>query len=302
MSLCLSCTKSRNLLQASLSLPQKTIVRNSKVSKRRKETQRVLAPHLTVKYVEKTPRIMALIYFDDHYKKLFGKDWHPIRLALLSHSKPSALLNNFAPIDQVRSELTGLGCMSLQDLYKDYNPEERLSASPTAQASSFPARPERRDEDEDTPNPALSMDAELAKKRLISPSEQVLGNAEALALYDFVPTKNIKGMEDFVEEIDYYESYQKLDDIPILIQRPSIDVPKHLDAFYFGSHNLSRFPSPRQTVLNTLNYYCMDLASLLPVLALNLQPEVWASCQHCPLPDQTCHCFFLNKKFVDRRI
>ena len=35
---------------------------------------------------------------------------------------------------------------------------------------------------------------------------------------------------------------------------------------------LSSFPPPIPGSLSTLNYYCMDAASLLPVLALDLRP------------------------------
>ena len=48
-----------------------------------------------------------------------------------------------------------------------------------------------------------------AEARLIMPHENVLGGG-SMALHQYVPTKELKGMEDFVEESQYYDSYKKV--------------------------------------------------------------------------------------------
>ncbi|XP_072275364.1 5-cytosine rRNA methyltransferase NSUN4 isoform X2 [Pyxicephalus adspersus] len=46
-----------------------------------------------------------------------------------------------------------------------------------------------------------------------------------------------------------------------------------LSCYTFPRGDLSRFPAPRADALGLLEYYLMDAASLLPVLALNVQPD-----------------------------
>ncbi|KAM9324611.1 5-cytosine rRNA methyltransferase NSUN4 [Gastrophryne carolinensis] len=46
-----------------------------------------------------------------------------------------------------------------------------------------------------------------------------------------------------------------------------------LSCFTFPHGDISRFPSPRADTLGLLEYYLMDAASLLPVLALDVQPD-----------------------------
>jgi len=94
-----------------------------------------------------------------------------------------------------------------------------------------------------------------------------------MALHQYVPTKELKGMDDFVEEAQYYQSYKKVASQAINI-RPflRLNFPSHLRCFTFPRGDPSSFPSPVSGSLSTLNYYCMDAASLLPVLALDLKP------------------------------
>ncbi len=55
------------------------------------------APNLSsnLRSVPKSPSMFALEHFDDFYRKIFGNDWHSIRLALLSKSKFCAVVSNF---------------------------------------------------------------------------------------------------------------------------------------------------------------------------------------------------------------
>ena len=64
-----------------------------------------------------------------------------------------------------------------------------------------------KDSDEDL-EPDYSLNAESATGRYIDADEKVIGDAAA-SMYDFVPTNKLKGMEDFVEESEYYDYYQK---------------------------------------------------------------------------------------------
>ena len=53
------------------------------------------------------------------------------------------------------------------------------------------------------------MSKEDAKDRLIDPENIVMGGKESIQMYEFVPSKESLGLEDFVEEQDYYEKYSK---------------------------------------------------------------------------------------------
>ena len=131
-----------------------------------------------------------------------------------------------------------------------------------------------------------SMTPEMASKRIIQPQEMILHgggseiDAASASMYDFVPSTKVKGMEDFVEESVYYSIHDSLtsergkkESIPIEIRdHKLIDFPKHLNAYTFASGSTDmRLEPPEKGVLGTFDYYCMDAACLLPVLALDIQ-------------------------------
>ena len=117
-----------------------------------------------------------------------------------------------------------------------------------------------------------SLDPGEADDRLIKPDKSVLGK-DMVSMYKFMPTAKLKGMEEFVEESQYYDSYEQVDKDFIKIRPfPKFHFPPHLRCFTFPRSDLSSFPSPAPNSLNTLNYYCLDGGSLLPVLALDLRP------------------------------
>ena len=70
-------------------------VRHSKASKRRKETQRLRAPHLVFKKKPPaTPKSTALRHSDEHYAKVFQEEWASVRLGLMTRPKFAALDGN----------------------------------------------------------------------------------------------------------------------------------------------------------------------------------------------------------------
>lgn len=120
----------------------------------------------------------------------------------------------------------------------------------------------------------MPRDDSVLKGRLIKPNDMIAaGQNPADSLFDFVPPDTLKGLDEFVEESEYYQTYHQLDSVPLpVVQETSLKYPKHLDVFVFPSSDFRRFPNPMPNLLNLINYYCMDLASILPVVALGIQP------------------------------
>ena len=129
-----------------------------------------------------------------------------------------------------------------------------------------------------------------SEDRIISP-----GMSDA-SLYNFVPAKNLKGMETFVREEDQLKYMKQSADFTVARQPDEkLIYPPLLKAFVFVRGDVSRFPRPKKSSLGTFSkqrescyiffsihlnqpcnffadYYLMDAASILPVLALNVQP------------------------------
>lgn len=266
----------------------------SKVGKRRKDDRLKLAPHLEAivhQTQKKRSKDFCLEHFDRFYSKAFAGQWPSMRLALFSRPKFCALLNNYGDRDTAIRRLNKMGCYSIKKIYNeqissiDYKRE-------TNESSEKNCNSEHSEMLVDQPTPisiapyGSSMTVELASKRIIQP-KQVLSQGErgeidasSASMLDFVPSTKIKGMDDFVEESEYYnmhdalraESCQKRA-IPIEIRNQEVlQFPKLLEAFTFapGATDM-RLEPPEKGLLGTFDYYCMDAASLLPVIALGVK-------------------------------
>ena len=79
-----------------------------------------------------------------------------------------------------------------------------------------------------------SISVEEAQSRLIDPENIVIGGKTSASMYDFVPSKATKKLEDdFVEESDYYTKYQEFKQVlPFdIIQAGIYAYPEKLNAF-----------------------------------------------------------------------
>lgn len=91
-------------------------------------------------------------------------------------------------------------------------------------------------------------------------------------LYEFVPATKIKGMEDFILESDHYKYYDN-SEFPVRIEREyDFNFPKHLDVYTYEQSNHTDFIAPKKGSTGVFNYYLMDGGSVLPILALDIQP------------------------------
>ena len=94
-----------------------------------------------------------------------------------------------------------------------------------------------------------SMSKEEAQNRLIDPENIVIGGKTSASMYEFMPSEKSTGMEDFIEERDYFEKYQaaKKAEIPFdIIQESFVEYPEKLDAFVFPYGKFNHFVAPKR--------------------------------------------------------
>ncbi|XP_044595753.1 5-methylcytosine rRNA methyltransferase NSUN4 isoform X2 [Cotesia glomerata] len=107
------------------------------------------------------------------------------------------------------------------------------------------------------------------ENRIIKPSTGLT----SAALQEFIPATKLKGLDDYILESDPYQHYKEGSEFQVRVEPEStIEFPEHLKIFAFEEGNNSRFPPPRRSLNGTFDYYLMDGASILPVLALGLKP------------------------------
>jgi len=90
---------------------------------------------------------------------------------------------------------------------------------------------------------------------------------------EFVPVTHLKGLDDYVDEGDYFQHTNSdgRSNFATIKESPAM-LPGNWKIYCFKRGDISTFPSPRSAGENILGYYLMDAASLLPVLALNPKP------------------------------
>lgn len=245
----------------------------------------------------------ALENFDDFYGQVFGKQWKSIRVALLTEHKYMALVNQFGDSEQTADFLRADGAINLRDIYeakkqfltrddsKMFSDDKIFKLDQKIEA--FAETQQRQELEklykEDVPdlegvrevnetaeefvdykkslNRTLRDDAEMDFQRLIDPNVGMAG------LQEFIPASKLKGMEDFISESDHYKYYNNSADFPVSIEMEhSFEIPENLEIFSYERGNVSDFRPPRSCSTGVLSHFLMDGASVLPALALDVQP------------------------------
>ena len=100
----------------------------------------------------------------------------------------------------------------------------------------------------------ISMSKEDAKDRLIDPENIVMGGKESIQMYEFVPSKESLGLEDFVEEQDYYEKYSQTKSSTRFETVPEgvYEFPDKLEAFIHPYGVFDHFKAPTRPSGNIL--------------------------------------------------
>ena len=102
------------------------------------------------------------------------------------------------------------GVFDLLSQFTDYTPPLPIETFPA------PLRSIEGKEDPQKVDEVPSMSPEQASDRLIRPEEQVYSGggsgleAVSASMFEHVPSSKLIGMDDFVDEAQYYDKYQKL--------------------------------------------------------------------------------------------
>ena len=92
-----------------------------------------------------------------------------------------------------------------------------------------------------------SMSKIEALDRLVEPDSIVIGGKKSASMYEFVPPIETKGMEDFIEESEYFERFESKDKTQFTTVKEKVyDFPENLDAFIFPDGNFESFSEPRR--------------------------------------------------------
>lgn len=185
--------------------------------------------------------VKALNHFDDLYGGIFKKNWHSIRLGLLSQPKHVALINNYGQSDVTKELLKHTGAIDLRKLLTPsdidlLDDQEQVDLGKKAPKRNKKATEEKEvielvysEEHSKNVDSILEYDktesidanasdsnvslyealqqSEIDSSRLIDPSLGLDSNS----LHEFVPATTLKGKEDYIPETDYYRFYQVIE-------------------------------------------------------------------------------------------
>ncbi|XP_062581431.1 5-methylcytosine rRNA methyltransferase NSUN4-like [Saccostrea cucullata] len=219
----------------------------------------------------------ALIHMETFYKPVFKELWPSIRISLLTSSKYCALLNNYnSQRNSVENVLKNLGAYDAMEeatvAHSEFLKKDKQqgivenSSLPLETFLDFPERISKK-ELEDSKD-CLSNSEEEEEEEI----ESIVG--KNTSLYDFIPTKRVYSEKEILHKqiADTSTFDEGLYEVPVkVIQEQTPGLPNQMKFFVFDKGDVSNFPSPKMKRGNVLGYYLMDAASLLPVIALDIQ-------------------------------
>lgn len=103
-----------------------------------------------------------------------------------------------------------------------------------------------------------------SKDDAVSAFDRVIGPGEAnSAMFNFVPTSKLKGMEDWIDEGDQLQFVQQSKDFSVAIEPDDrLLFPPLLRAFTYPRGEIARFPSPSKSSLGTSSKCLYGLEAL----------------------------------------
>lgn len=248
----------------------------------------------------KFPSDVALLHFDNFYGNVYENEWKSIRLGLLSKHKYCAIVNTFSDFESSEIELRQQGAVELKNYYerhwrkyekhrrkqellreKKKKKAEMLAKEAGVDVSKInPETIEVSDvSDRDLESGFTTKTEAEDFVEMFSDNQGLAGFKNAASvqinLNDYVPATEFKYREEVISNTSYFQFYQPDVDLPInYITEEKLNFPETLRLFTFGRGDVAEFETPRMDKkINVFNYYLMNGASLLPVLALGVKPK-----------------------------
>ncbi|RUS90871.1 hypothetical protein EGW08_001378 [Elysia chlorotica] len=212
----------------------------------------------------------ALGHFDAFYKPVYGQDWPSVRLSLLSLPKHCAVVNIYGNSAAAQEQLCDLGTSNFL-----LDAQTQVSVENQSTSDDSELNPEN-DGKVATGLPPYALpgsdDVSAANPDLLEEEALRDGQYSSDDLNVFVPTEKVYSEKDLLlrEEISL-NSFESRDISLKVLPAEALNFSQDLRPYVFPSGVVSRFPSPKSHY-GTLGYYLMDAASVLPVLALDVQP------------------------------
>ncbi|CAL1285528.1 unnamed protein product [Larinioides sclopetarius] len=199
---------------------------------------------------------IALNHFDQFYSSVF-ENWPSMRLALLCPHSYCAVANVFAKERSAEALFGDLDVFNMKDAYYLQLGELGTVDIPSAKASE-------------------NAGAESSKEPLTQEPDYENKCTMPIAVDDtkgeFMPVTEYKHRE--FDEEDLSSFYLPNPGFKTnVIKHGVIHYPEHWEMYYCPKGKFRKFPPPRTDVTGLLNYYLMDGASILPVLALDIQKD-----------------------------
>ncbi|XP_027200613.2 5-methylcytosine rRNA methyltransferase l(2)10685 [Dermatophagoides pteronyssinus] len=225
---------------------------------------------------------LALRHFDNFYGKIYEKQWQSIRLGLLSPKKYAAIVNNFVDFESTEIELRQIGAYNLRYIY-DKNLRKiikQLKREEFIQSRKLMVKNNNNDDhDESIIIPSeleqTESETENIEAFFTDVQESELEHNQAslhLDLSQFVPVTELKYREEIVDDREYFEFYNTNHELVVdHIEQTNIEMPILLNLYLFRRNDFTQFPAAKLCQTNLFNYYLLDGASILPVLAMDIQ-------------------------------
>ncbi|XP_069140392.1 5-methylcytosine rRNA methyltransferase NSUN4-like [Argopecten irradians] len=216
----------------------------------------------------------ALEHFDLFYKPVFGDVWPSIRISLLTTQKYCALVNNFVNTEDAIDRLTDLGTHNILEHVSEVLHGTHQSGVNTDNTFDF-KRDTKKCSSDDSEETDVYEDEDSEKE--ITEEEELLTllrYEKNTSLENFVPVKKVYTERELYEQEDVQKSTYQPSGIPVnIIHEAPVQIPKDLGVYAYEKGNTGDFPPPRSNANGKLEYFLMDGASILPVIALDLQPS-----------------------------
>ncbi|CAH1799811.1 unnamed protein product [Owenia fusiformis] len=215
---------------------------------------------------QKLPSLLALEHFDRFYAPMYDKLWPSIRLALLSQQKYGALINNYSNnVDSAVLDLIDTGADNFVQIAQSHKLSE---ASDIVDKIGLK-------KDVSIPEILESLQKEKEKPPLVQHDDGHHVETELDSnLYEYMPVETVYTEDELLELKETEENIFRPQDFSVdLIEDTSLSLPIQLKVHTFSRGNVTMFQPPKGDSHRLLDYYLLDAASTLPVLALGLQPR-----------------------------